>query len=148
MRISAKGRYAFAALIEIARCTNAGEIISVISISEKLGISKIFLEQTASALKKGEIIQSIKGTKGGYQLAKPAHSISALDVLSLVENTLLEKADDTVAERSPGIEAALRDNLLNKLDKAIVACLSEVTIGEMLEYANEQNDGQSYMLHM
>ena len=41
MRISAKGRYALAAAINMAENYSSGECITVISISEKLGISKI-----------------------------------------------------------------------------------------------------------
>ena len=148
MRISAKGRYAFAALIEIARQTKTGELVSVFSISERLGISKIFLEQTVAALKKGDIIQSTKGPRGGYQLAREAKMISALDVLSAVENTLLEKADSTVAEQSPSTEAALRDCLLSQLDKAIESCLLRITIQDLLEYADQQNNEQAFMLYM
>ncbi|MCL1879824.1 MAG: Rrf2 family transcriptional regulator [Actinomycetia bacterium] len=148
MRVSAKGRYAFAALIEIARQTSIGEIVSVVSISEKLGISKIFLEQTASALKKGGIILSTKGAKGGYQLAREAHTITALDVLSAVENTMLEKADATVAEQSPSIEAALRERLLDKLDKVIEDCLVKITIQDLVEYADQQNSDSAFMMYM
>ncbi|MCL2347679.1 MAG: Rrf2 family transcriptional regulator [Planctomycetaceae bacterium] len=148
MRISAKGRYAFAALIEIARQTKNGEIVSVVGISDKLGISKIFLEQTVSALKKGGMIQSTKGAKGGYQLAREARTISALDVLSAVENTLLEKADNTVAGQSPSIEAALRDKLFDKLDRAIENCLLGITLQDLLEYADRQNSDQAFMLYM
>ena len=148
MRISAKGRYAFAALIEIARQTRTGERVSVINISEKLGISKIFLEQVVAALKKGDIIQSTKGSKGGYQLAREARSISALDVLLSVENTLLEKSDATVADQSPSTEAALTDKLFNPLDRVIENCLSGVTIQDLLDYADQQNSDQAFMLYM
>jgi len=148
MRISAKGRYALAALIEIARQTELGEVVSVVAISEKLGISKIFLEQTAMLLKKGGLIQSTKGAKGGYQLARRARSISALDVLLVVENTLLEKTDATVAGQSPATETALREKVFNRLDKAIETCLAGVTIQELLEYADLQNSEQAFMLNM
>jgi Rrf2 family protein len=147
MRISAKGRYALAALMEIARQTGAGGVVSVISISEKLGISKIFLEQAAAALKKGALIQSTKGARGGYQLAKGAHTITALEALSALENILTEKADDTVAGQSPATEAALR-MVFDKLDQAIEACLAGVTIQDLLEYADQQNDEQAFMLNM
>ena len=148
MRISAKGRYAFAALIEIARQAKTGEVVSVISVSDRLGISKIFLEQTFAALKRGGIIQSIKGAKGGYLLTRESRMITALDVLAAVESTLLEKADATAAEQSPSTEAALRDKLFDKLDKAIESCLSVITIQDLLEYADQQNNEQSFMLYM
>jgi len=147
MRISAKGRYAFAALIEIARQTRVGEVVSVVSISEKLGISKIFLEQTVAALKKNAIIQSRKGARGGYQLAREARSITALDVLSAVENMLMEKADSTVSEQSSSTEAAMR-MVFDKLDQAIETCLSGLTIQDLMEYADRQNSEQAFMLNM
>lgn len=146
MRISAKGRYALAALIEIARQTEIGEVVSVVSISEKLGISKIFLEQTAMLLKKGGLIQSTKGAKGGYQLARKASAISALDILSVVENTLLEKTDAT--GQSPATETALKEKVFDKLDKAIETCLAGVTVKDLLEYADLQNSEQAFMLNM
>jgi len=148
MRISAKGRYAFAALIEIARQTRVGEVASVVSISEKLGISKIFLEQTVAVLKKNAIIQSRKGARGGYQLAREARAITAFDVLSAVENTLMEKADSTVSGQSPSTEVAMRELVFKKLDRAIEDCLSGVTIQDLLEYADRQNSEQSFMLNM
>ena len=45
MKISAKGRYGLAAMTYLARNYEAGTPITIISISEKLGISKIYLEQ-------------------------------------------------------------------------------------------------------
>lgn len=70
MRISAKGRYALAAIISMAQQYNSGEHITVISISEKLGLSKIYLEQVFALLKKAEIVSSAKGAQGGYQLTR------------------------------------------------------------------------------
>ena len=45
MKISAKGRYGLAAMTYLARNYAAGTPITIVSISEKLGISKIYLEQ-------------------------------------------------------------------------------------------------------
>jgi len=147
MRISAKGRYALAALMEIARQTKMGGVVSVVSISDKLGISKIFLEQAVAALKKEAIIQSTKGARGGYQLAREARAITTLEVLSAIENTLMEKADNTVSWQSPSTEAALR-MVFDKLDRTVEDCLSGVTIQDLLEHADRQNDEQAFMLNM
>ena len=45
MKISAKGRYGLAAMAYLARNFESGTPVTIISISEKLGISKIYLEQ-------------------------------------------------------------------------------------------------------
>lgn len=148
MRVSAKGRYALAAIIEIARQTRGGEIISVINIANALGISKIYLEQILSQLKKGKIIYALKGSRGGYQLAQKPGSITALDVLLTVENTLIEKADNTVEEQAPDIEMALRERVFNELDHAVETCLGRITVEDLLDYSDHQRAEQAYMLNM
>ena len=56
MRISAKGRYALASVVHMAQQQHSGESITLVSISERLGISKIYLEQVFSLLKRGELV--------------------------------------------------------------------------------------------
>ena len=70
MKISAKGRYGLAAMTCLARNFASGSPITIISISEKLGISKIYLEQVFSLLKRAQLVNSIKGSQGGYQLSR------------------------------------------------------------------------------
>lgn len=148
MRVSAKGRYALAAVIEIARQAGEGENISVINIANTLGISKIYLEQVLVQLKKGGLIFSVKGSRGGHQLAREPGKITAWDVLLTVENTLVEKADSTVAEQSPAIEMALRTLVFDTLDAAVKTCLERITIQELLDYSEKQRSEQSYMLYL
>ncbi len=76
-----------------------GEYTAVISISEKLGISKIYLEQVFALLKRGGIVNSIKGSRGGYQLSRSPRQISLYDILSSVETSLFEPVEDTVGEK-------------------------------------------------
>lgn len=143
MRISAKGRYALAAVISMAQQRQQSEgSITLISISERLGISKIYLEQVFALLKRGELVTSVKGAQGGYQLARSPRLISALDVLSAVETTLFDKTEDTVAERSPEIEAAIRFDVFDALDDVLAAALRKITI-EQLVLSAERHRGAS-----
>lgn len=148
MRVSAKGRYALAAIIEITRQTKEGEMVSVLNIANTLGISKIYLEQIFSQLKKGKLIYALKGPKGGYQLKREPRGITVLDVLLTVENTLMEKADSTVEEQAPAVEMALREMVWGELDHAIEACLEHITVQELLDYSERQRTEQAYMLNM
>lgn len=138
MRISAKGRYALAAIVRMAQQYQNGESITLVSISDRLGISKIYLEQVFSLLKRAELVTSVKGAQGGYQLARPPRQITALDVLTAVETTLFDQTEDTVPDKSPEIEAALRAEVFSPLDKAAAGALSNVTI-ERLVLAAERN---------
>lgn len=138
MRISAKGRYALAAIVRMAQQYQNGESITLVSISDRLGISKIYLEQVFSLLKRAELVTSVKGAQGGYQLARPPRQITALDVLTAVETTLFDQTEDTVPDKSPEIEAALRAEVFSPLDKAAAGALGSVTI-ERLVLAAERN---------
>src|SRR5665647_1533809 len=103
MRISSKGRYALAAVISMAQQYHSGENVTVISISGKLGISKIYLVQVFSLLKRGGLVTSVKGAQGGYQLTRIPEKISVFDILSAVDIALFEKAEETVREKAPDI---------------------------------------------
>ncbi|MDR2671778.1 MAG: Rrf2 family transcriptional regulator [Coriobacteriales bacterium] len=146
VRITAKGRYALAALVEIASQTRAGDTVSVVGVADKLDISKIFLEQAISQLKKSDILHSTKGPKGGYQLTREPWSITVWDTLVAVENVLLEKADATVASAAPELEAALREQVWDRLDTVIHDCLASVSIQDLLDATEQQRGDQSFML--
>ena len=149
MRISAKGRYALAAVISMAQQHPQNEgSITLISISERLGISKIYLEQVFALLKRGELVTSVKGAQGGYQLARPPRLISALEVLSAVETTLFDKTEDTVAERSPEIETAMRSDVFDALDGAVADALRQVTIEQLVLSAERRKGANAGMFYI
>lgn len=148
MRISAKGRYALAAMTSMAQVYSAGENVTLISIAERLGISKIYLEQVFSRLKKAGLVISVKGSQGGYQLARMPKEITALDVLIEVEAYLFEKAEDSVKESAPDIEAAMRKLVLDKLDEAVGLTLSGVTLSDLVEEAQKLRGKDALMFYI
>ena len=149
MRISAKGRYALAAIVSMAQQhpQNDGSI-TLISISERLGISKIYLEQVFALLKRGELVTSVKGAQGGYQLARAPRLISALEVLCAVETTLFDKTEDTVAETSPEMETALRADVFDALDAAVAEALKQVTIEQLVLSAERHKNVNAGMFYI
>lgn len=144
MRLSAKGRYALAATISMAE-NQSNEYITLISISEKLGISKIYLEQVFSLLKHGGIVTSIKGSQGGYQLARPAKKITVYDILSSVETSLFESVEETIKEKSPEIETAMNLLIYDSLDNAIKTTLQKTTLYDLVTEAEKYRSNQSFM---
>lgn len=148
MRISAKGRYALAEVISMAQQYNNGEHITVISISEKLGISKIYLEQVFSLLKKAKIVSSTKGTQGGYLLTRPPSQITVLDVLLSVEVSLFEQAQETVSDKALDIEQALRLSVFEVLDKNVRQTLSTITIADLVAEAEKHKDYSAMMFYI
>ncbi|MDP3447129.1 MAG: Rrf2 family transcriptional regulator [Eubacteriales bacterium] len=146
MRISAKGRYALASVIHMAQHHHGGESITLIKISERLGISKIYLEQVFSLLKRGELVTSVKGAQGGYLLSRAPQQVSVLDVLTAVETSLFDRTEDTVAQRAPEIEFAMRKCAFQALDDAVSSALMQVTL-EDLVLASEKHKGDDAAMY-
>ena len=72
------------ALADIARFKN-NEPISLRDISIRQGISLDYLEQLFLKLKKNNIVNSVRGIKGGYILSKEASNIKISDIFFAVD---------------------------------------------------------------
>lgn len=145
MRLSAKGRYALAATTSMAQNNGSNEYITLISISEKLGISKIYLEQVFSLLKHGGIVNSIKGSQGGYQLSRTPKQISVCDILSAVETSLFEATEETIKEKAPDIEMAMSRMIYLSLDSSIKTTLQQITLYDLVTEAEKYNPDHGFM---
>ena len=144
MKISAKGRYGLAAMAYLALNYEAGTPVTIISISEKLGISKIYLEQVFSLLKRSQLVTSLKGSQGGYQLAHAPRSISAYDILAAIELSLIEKTAPS-SEKVPALEHALQTLIYTPLDKDIETSLKKTSLEKLLLEAERQETTDSLM---
>ena len=84
MKLTSKGRYAVMALVDLARFNNINPV-SLRDISLRQGISLDYLEQIFSKLRKKEIVQSVRGTQGGYILGKNARDIKLTNIFDAVD---------------------------------------------------------------
>ena len=84
MKLTSKGRYAVMALVDLARFNDINPV-SLRDISLRQGISLDYLEQIFSKLRKNEIVQSVRGTQGGYVLNKKAREIKLTNILDAVD---------------------------------------------------------------
>ena len=148
MRISAKTRYGISAMICLARNYNAAECTTVVSLSESLKISKIYLEQVFSLLKRAGFVVSTKGAQGGYHLAKQPKDISVYDIFAAVEMSLIEKAKDTVSESNKAIETTMRKMIFDRLDETVTALLSEITLDDLMSEMEKQNSAESFIYYI
>ena len=84
MKLTSKGRYAVMALVDLARFNNVNPV-SLRDISLRQGISLDYLEQIFSKLRKKEIVQSVRGTQGGYILNRKAKEIKLINIFDAVD---------------------------------------------------------------
>ena len=146
MKISAKGRYGLAAMTYLAQSYDSGSLVTILSISQKLGISKIYLEQVFAILKRSNLVNSIKGSQGGYQLARPPREITAYDILSVIELTLMEKAAPATPQKMPEIDRAIDSCIYKPMDEKLQELLSAVTLEDIL--TNIDKEAASLMYYI
>ncbi len=72
------------ALADLAKF-DPNEPVSLRDISLRQGISLVYLEQLFSRLKKNNIVNSVRGIKGGYVLSKDSSNIKISDILFAVD---------------------------------------------------------------
>lgn len=146
MKISARARYGLAAILTMAEEQKDGECVTVLSLSEKLKISKIYLEQVFALLKRGGIVISTKGARGGYNLSRSADKITLYDVLLPIENSLFEETEETVKESDPQLENCIQEKIFNVLDNTIKDILSNITIEDIVNNLSEYRGNYMYYL--
>ena len=87
MRLTTKGRYAVTAMLDLALHANAGPT-SLADISQRQDISLSYLEQLFAKLRRSQLVVSVRGALGGYQLAKSPPELTAGQVLRALEGDL------------------------------------------------------------
>lgn len=85
MELLAKSEYALLALLELAAYYTSGEPLQIRQIAALHAIPNRYLEQQMAILKRGGLVKSIRGAKGGYVLARQPWKITILDALNCLE---------------------------------------------------------------
>ena len=84
--ITTKSAYAVRALAELARRGQAPVPIGEIATARDIPAQ--FLESLFGQLRRGGILQSQRGVKGGYSFARPPQDVTVLEVVELLEGDL------------------------------------------------------------
>ena len=84
MKLSTRTRYAVRAMIELAQHDAPGPLQLKI-IAQRQEISVKYLEQLMAVLKAAGLVNSIRGSRGGYELARASNQITLSDILHCVE---------------------------------------------------------------
>ena len=87
MRLTAKGRYAVTAMLDLA-VHQADGPISLADISRRQGISLSYLEQLFAKLRKSSLVTSVRGPGGGYRLDRSPGEIFVAEIVDSVDENV------------------------------------------------------------
>ncbi len=133
MNVSTKGRYALRALTHLAASYGEKDNapVSIKEISSKEDISNRYLENIFVAMRKANIVKSLKGEKGGFMLAQPPEKITVFDILQAVEKgTAPTKCASDFDFCGNAPKCGIR-KVWVKLDKLVSTFLKDTTLSEV-----------------
>ena len=131
MKLSTRTRYGIRAILELAENHGQGPV-QVKIIAQRQGISVKYLEQLMAILKSAGFVRSIRGSKGGYVLAKAPDQIELIEVLHCLEGTVttVECVENKeCCERAA--DCAARD-LWVQVQRAIEDVLKSMTLQDLV----------------
>jgi Rrf2 family protein len=134
MRVSSKAHYGLRMMTEFAKAYGAGPM-SIAEVARVEHLPLAYLEQLASQLRRGGLVESTRGVHGGYALTRPADQISVLDVVTVIEGEVspvecVSHGYVTGTCQREG-ECASR-GLWMRLKQSIDAVLSQTTLAELV----------------
>jgi Rrf2 family protein len=132
VRISAKTDYAVRAAAELATAAD-GRPMRAEEIARAQSIPVHFLINILNELKIAGIVQSQRGVKGGYRLARSADAITLAQIIRAVEGPLASVHESRPEEmRYPGAAESLRDVWV-AVRANLRAVLESVTVGHLVK---------------
>ena len=130
MRVTTKGRYAVTAMLDLALHKSQGPI-SLSDISSRQAISLSYLEQLFSKLRKSELVSSVRGPGGGYELKRGSDEIYIAQIIDAVD----ESVDTTKCQGAgdcQGGETCLTHYLWEDLSEQIHAFLESISLADLV----------------
>lgn len=86
MRLSTRGKYGLYAMIYLAQ--HAGEGPQALKAIAEPVTPEAYLEQLLGSLRRADLVRTVRGAQGGYQLSRPPEEITARDILEAMEGPL------------------------------------------------------------
>jgi Rrf2 family iron-sulfur cluster assembly transcriptional regulator len=137
MRLTTKGRFAVTAMIDVAMHGTKGPV-TLAGVSDRQRISLSYLEQLFGKLRRAELVDSVRGPGGGYNLARGADAISVADVILAVD----EPIDATQCggrENCHDDRRCMTHELWAGLNAHIFTYLRSITLAELVRNQQPRN---------
>ena len=135
---SSRFDYALRSLFELARRYGMGPI-RIIDVADAQGVAARFLEAIFADMRRAGLVESKRGVKGGYWLARSPDRVSVADVLSEIDGALLavpgEPGTNGSARRV--VPAASITRLWSDAERALASVYEGTTLADLVEADRE-----------
>ncbi|AFZ21120.1 rrf2 family protein, putative transcriptional regulator [Allocoleopsis franciscana PCC 7113] len=131
VELSCKTEYALLALLELTACYNEGEPLQIRQIAAIQNIPDRYLEQLLATLRRGSLVRSHRGAKGGYVLGREPWKITLLDVINCLEGSNAKASKSDTPPKT--IESAIVGEIWQEVHDRADEVLQKYTLQELCE---------------
>ncbi|MDZ8105816.1 MAG: Rrf2 family transcriptional regulator [Nostoc sp. DedQUE12a] len=136
MELSCKCEYAILALLEIAAHYQSGEPLQIREIATQQNIPDRYLEQLLATLRRGGIVKSQRGSKGGYLLTREPQKIILFEILECLEGQDVKACQEDL--NSKKVESSLIEEIWQEASHAANSVLQKYTLQDLCEKINSR----------
>jgi Rrf2 family transcriptional regulator, cysteine metabolism repressor len=147
MKLSTKARYGLRAILDLAMHTGNRPVL-VQSIADRQRLSKKYLENLLTTMKSAGLVQSVRGAKGGYLLAKEPEEITLEDIVTALEGQL--EFTDCVREHRvcANVEMCPTHRVWAEMSDVVKKFLRERTLSELIQETKDTQAMGSSMYYI
>jgi Rrf2 family protein len=131
VELSNKSEYALLALLELATCYPKNESLQIRQIAELQNIPSRYLEQLLGILRRGGLIKSIRGAKGGYVLTRNPQMITLLDIVNCIEG--LDSVENVFDTSPKTLENEVIQIVWQEANQAAKSILQKYTLQDLCD---------------
>jgi Rrf2 family cysteine metabolism transcriptional repressor len=139
MMFSTKAEYGVRVMVELAR-RGGDQPVPLAEIAEHEGLPLAYLEHLVARLRRADLIESRRGARGGYLLARDATEITMAEVVEALEGTIapIECISSTpggsvVCSRETDPDHVCTTKILwTRVRFAIVRTLADTTLADLI----------------
>jgi Rrf2 family transcriptional regulator, cysteine metabolism repressor len=143
MMFSTKAEYGVRVMVELARrgAADDPQPVPLAEIASNDGLPLAYLEHLVARLRKAGLVDSRRGSRGGYLLARPAREITMAEVVEALEGSIApiecisQGPDGSIVcsrESASAAHVCPTKLLWTRVRFSIVATLRETTLADLL----------------
>ncbi len=131
--------YALLALAHLAR--SSGALATVREIAELYGVPQTLLAQILRVLARAELLVSVRGSKGGYRLNRPAEEISIAELMDCLDMPVQILCCAGETDSCQISTTCLIRDAVQTLQTKIERVFRETSIAEIAGVGSESSEG-------
>ena len=136
MKISTKVEFGIIALVDIALNSGKNEAVTMYSISH---ISSKYLEQIMTILRQGNLIRGIKGSRGGYNIARPSDEITLKEIIDTLDISVLENVNFYNVNEDSVIVKTLKSEVWDNITAFLQNFTEKITLADITEICKQKS---------